>query len=120
MIEALAPVVTSAFDLLAVFKPPPPPLPPPLPEGFSISPASLLVVVLCWGLPALLLLSQRSTKLSPVAKVAKDGNGKEVPKDIVRRQEALAEKKETLMDRVLAVGTWAGLTLPLVWVFETQ
>ena len=111
----------SPVAAMAIFgKTSPPPAPATPATGLSLSPEALLAIGLCWVLPAVLMFVTRSEK-SPAAQSTLDGTGKEVPKDVIRRQEALAAKEATtLMDRVLQIGTWGGLIAPLVWVFATQ
>ena len=110
-----------AVAATAVFgKKAPPPAPVAAPAGLTFSPEAMLAIAVCWVLPAVLTFVTRAEK-SPTAQSTLDGTGKEVPKDVVRRQEALANKEATtLMDRVLQVGTWVGLIVPMVWVFATQ
>jgi len=101
-------------------KKPPPPTPPPVEPSTMLTPAGLLSVVVCWVLPAVFLYLSSKEKISVAAKTAVSAKGTEVPKDIIRRQEALKSQSQSFMDKLLAFGTWFFLVVPLVWAFATQ
>ncbi|KAL1528624.1 hypothetical protein AB1Y20_009962 [Prymnesium parvum] len=123
MLPLLAAPWACGFNPFRVFMRPPPPPPPPPPPAFHIPVelALFLALFCCWAVPAFLLLSRAKTTVgSPLAKKAKTATGKEVPKDVIRRQEAYASQSTSVLDRVLQISVWGGLIIPMVWVFATQ